>query len=985
MKRRSVLFLAVTGAMIAIATLAAQKKSTLLLLDWAAKGAKEAPVAILIEFGLKDQEPTAWSGRATVQGAKVVHREGYRFKDNDKLVDPNGWQASTHRQPQRPNMAPVMRRLFATAPVGIVLHLADVQSGASLTLDAPSGKLAKVSVPLQEVLAGQTKLLWDGAASVRRIAAATPVVTAKTEDDFPAATYGPDGTLWVAYISYTLKDESRRAGKMQLPEQPADFKAYYRPEFGDQLFFKAYRGGKWSEPVALTGPQEDLVRCAIAVEGNGTVWVAYSANRQGNFDIYVRPLSGQGEPRPGPEQRLTKSPTPDLSPVMCTDQAGNLWLACQSWNEAGTARIALFQCRSGQWSEGPALPGQKEGENRWYAALTAGPDGKVAVAYDVYQDGDYDVHVAVIDGGKATDQLIAGSPKFEARPALAYDPQGRLWVAYEEGPERWGKDYGALEIVNKGHPLYDARMVRLACLADGKLFKPAAELPAPQGPPRQTGERTGIFSYPRLGIDGQGRVWLGYRQKLFTPFGTQPGTNWITVVRRLDGDKWSEAVDLHHSDGLLDSRPVFLPHAGGGLLTVQNTDGRYGTPGDIDNQIYASVVNLPGGAAEPKLVAAEPGGKDAKQTELNTAERAAVRRMRQYTVDAEGKKLRLVRGEFHRHTEISFDGGGDGSLEDMWRYAVDVAALDWIGTTDHDNGNGREYTWWLTQKYTDALYAANVFTPVFSYERSVQYPMGHRNCIFVQRGVMTLPRLAQPDQSKRVGGVHADDTKMLYRYLKELNGICASHTSATGMGTDWRDNDPVVEPVVEIYQGDRNNYEYEDAPRSGHDPQGNKLPASIGGWQPKGFVINALKEKGYRLGFQASSDHISTHISYCVALAERHDRAGITAALRQRHSYAATDDIVLDVRSGTHLMGDEFKTQAVPSLHITAVGVKALAAVHVLKDSAVVQTFKPGKAEFQTTWTDPKPTPGTHFYYVRVEQSDEELAWSSPMWIDYAK
>jgi hypothetical protein len=31
------------------------------------------------------------------------------------------------------------------------------------------------------------------------------------------------------------------------------------------------------------------------------------------------------------------------------------------------------------------------------------------------------------------------------------------------------------------------------------------------------------------------------------------------------------------------------------------------------------------------------------------------------------------------------------------------------------------------------------------------------------------------------------------------------------MGTDWRDNDPVVEPVVEIYQGDRQNYEMPDA------------------------------------------------------------------------------------------------------------------------------------------------------------------------------
>ena len=60
--------------------------------------------------------------------------------------------------------------------------------------------------------------------------------------------------------------------------------------------------------------------------------------------------------------------------------------------------------------------------------------------------------------------------------------------------------------------------------------------------------------------------------------------------------------------------------------------------------------------------------------------------------------------------------------------------------------------------------------------------------------------------------MHADDTKMLYRYLHELGGVCASHTSATSMGTDWRDHDPKVEPLVEIYQGDRMSYEIEGAP-----------------------------------------------------------------------------------------------------------------------------------------------------------------------------
>ena len=71
-----------------------------------------------------------------------------------------------------------------------------------------------------------------------------------------------------------------------------------------------------------------------------------------------------------------------------------------------------------------------------------------------------------------------------------------------------------------------------------------------------------------------------------------------------------------------------------------------------------------------------------------------------------------------------------------------------------------------------------------------------------------------PSRTENSHNTPAPDTQMLYRYLKQFGGIVASHTSGTDMGTDWRDNDPQVEPVVEIYQGDRQNYEMPGAPRT---------------------------------------------------------------------------------------------------------------------------------------------------------------------------
>src|SRR4029450_924536 len=121
------------------------------------------------------------------------------------------------------------------------------------------------------------------------------------------------------------------------------------------------------------------------------------------------------------------------------------------------------------------------------------------------------------------------------------------------------------------------------------------------------------------------------------------------------------------------------------------------------------------------------------------------------------------------------------------------------------------YPWWLTQKTTDAFHLPGLFEPPFTYERSVRYPEGHRNVVFMRRGIRTLPRLPITD---RDNVIHAPDTQLAYKYLHLFDGVCAVHTSATSMGTDWRDNDPVVEPMVEIYQGARQNYERPGAPRS---------------------------------------------------------------------------------------------------------------------------------------------------------------------------
>ena len=109
-----------------------------------------------------------------------------------------------------------------------------------------------------------------------------------------------------------------------------------------------------------------------------------------------------------------------------------------------------------------------------------------------------------------------------------------------------------------------------------------------------------------------------------------------------------------------------------------------------------------------------------------------LKRVRAYRAHLDGQSLRIVRGDMHRHTDESWDGNRDGSLDDAYRYALDAAGFDYLGVCDHkgDVEDPAGYSWWRIQKAVDLYTITGRFTPLYSYERSVEWPNGHRNVFF---------------------------------------------------------------------------------------------------------------------------------------------------------------------------------------------------------------------------------------------------------------
>ncbi|NOZ22400.1 MAG: hypothetical protein GXP25_15070 [Planctomycetes bacterium] len=982
-------------------------------------GVSEDKATLLVTF--RSKEPADCSGQVEVSSGRVTGIRGWRFLARDR-VEGNKWRAQIRRRkPQgyRQRQAVKKGKVLPTTDNGVFIQLADTTPDSQVKI---STKLGEMSFALKDIPYGK-RLQKKRAITIERCAPSTCIAKGIEDEDYPAAAMAPDGTIWLAYIAFTHGKKFVGLREKMTPDIK-DFAYLAEPTGGDRLWLKAFRNGKWEEPVAVTEGGEDLFRPAIAVDGSGRVWVFFSKNvnpkpdlSDGNWELMVRSFSN-GEF--GPAVNVSNAAGPDLCPVATTDSEGRVWVA---WMGGRETNFDIFAATQKDASFGAPQRVSVSKANDWTPAIAADKKGNVAVAWDTYDKGDYDVYLRVFQGGKLGAAMPVGAgQEHDSRASLTYDKQGRLWIAWEQAGPGWGKDQGACERNGGGLRLYAPRKLILKVWDGEKWLQPPAKLaavaPTRDGAkkPSKSGKKVRHIDdtvrglnpmFVRLACDSQGAIWVAFRGRR-GGMRHRVGTVFWSFLTRYDGKGWQSPILLPDSDNILDNRPALIPLPDGNLLVIGSSDERHKFPrggapwrvpkwrrkrakakppkdsnvDKINNNLYASLVAQSALPAVSDITLEEiPAATVAEPRPDIAIELAAVKRMRDYRTNLRGETLRLMRGEFHRHTEISSDGGGDSALIDMWRYALDAAYMDWLGNGDHDNGGGREYSWWSIQKTTDMLKIGTAFVPMFSYERSVSYPEGHRNVVFAKRGIRTLPRLPKSDPNDE-NPPPAPDTQMLYRYLRQHDGVCAEHTSGTNMGTDWRNNDPVVEPFVEIYQGARQNYEMPDAPRS------NTEENSLGGWRPKGFVSLALL-RGYRLAFEASSDHGSTHMSYCNVWVTEPTREGILEGMKKRRVYGSTDDILADVRcvagGKEHFMGEEFELSEPPKFTIKLHGTQPFAKVHVIRQNEYVYSTEPGKADVDITWADASPVAGkTLYYYVRGEQANGELVWISPMWIKYS-
>ena len=922
-------------------------------------------------FGGTDAEVIDWSGSVSAENGSVEIVAPFHFGKGESYT-PTTWKAKNHWEGNF-NLTPQEEVSWPdTRWKGVVVDFEGGNAGW-VALETAQGNASFRPASIR--FGGPTALL-DGRIRIERVPHSKRMGDGSSEDDYPAMTVAPNGRVWVAWIAY--QDEK------------------------DVIKIRSSADGEtWGAIETISEAPGDYYQVALASSGNGKVTAVWSAIVAGVVGLYSRDYSTGNW---SPTAKLTNDIGPNTFPRLAASGDGKLFLAWQSGG-AGHTDISCMIRENSRW--GKAIKVTEHPASDWEPSVAVNSRGDAAIAWDSYRHGNYDVFFRTFSNGKlGALKRVTTSPDFEAHVSVVYDHRDRLWFAWDNGGSNWGKDHYGINGIHRGESgLYFKRRAQVRVLERGRLLRPVESLDAkmPSGSMKPGRMGLGVVlanevftEYPLLQVDGEGRVWAVVRTRTIgrtNPPSLSTGgiiPYWVFHATMFNGHGWTEPVRIPFSEGRNEQRAAVSVDKDGSLWVASQADNgglqpdherfrRYDLwAGKLDNS------QVPGGAVEREfLVAADDLRAPFEVRDSDPAPKPPL--WKTYQMDVGGKKYSVTWGDLHRHTDLSFDGHGDGSMYDVYRYAIDAAKMDFLGLSEHllTTNYMSNYTWRMVDKAIDLYKIPKTFYPLLNYERTVQYPDGHRNIVADGRGYGKI-RIKPGDRSN---GAAEDDMLMLWRKL--LNGgekptaISIPHTSATQMGTDWRYNDEGVERLVEMYQGNRDSYEYYGAPRAAVAES-----LLVGGYvtsgeiRRKGYIWNALA-KGYKMGFIASSDHRSTHMSYAAVYTPTRDYSDIWNSLYERRTYAATDNIIVDFQSEDHAMGEAFASSNVPKLEIGVIGTGTIAQIDIIKDNKIVYTAHPDVEELSMTYEDRDVEPGEHYYYVRVIQADNNLAWASPIWIDY--
>ncbi|MBK9123642.1 MAG: CehA/McbA family metallohydrolase [Chloroflexi bacterium] len=720
---------------------------------------------------------------------------------------------------------------------------------------------------------------------------------------------------------------------------------------GDRVCARTFSDSGFGDIVAWSAHQGIECQPAIAALMDGTIVGVHAARRSGEYRLIARELVGQSL---GAETVIWRSDEGLFHPRLLAVE-NRVWLVFEAVDASAT-RLMVASRVGGAWTVPVSIAAASDWACR--PALAVTPGGVVWCAYDAYQDGHYDVYIQRIDEPGAPVKVSSGG--YQAlQPALTADLQGRLWIAYATNVNTARRD-----------PWWLTKWCAVRCYDGEQLYD------LPEQPERDVYHDDSFqgWEFPAVSLSPTGKVVL-YGQAAHTLRLATCGADGWSPLYTTDQKHWGSWKPRAR---IVGSNPQYVVSMGlyGAQIQRIAFDGNEGAP----------PLLRPHEPVPARAVTTAPKPRPTIQTQT-------------------GDTLSIYFGDLHAHSAY---GDATNDVDEIYHRYRDAYGYDFATLTEHDYLDGiilspsELATFWnIAARVSEdgrfiAMYGYEWTSPAIAEHAAegIRVGEGHRHVVCRTQDV----RLASyADPGLRSGA------RLLERLWGEQALVIPHHTSWAG--TDWNAHDPNLQRVAEICST-HGRFEY-----GGNLPIGYRRDHI----HPDKFVLDALA-MGHRLGFVGGSDShgLRWHAtepegrdSYVpagtrVGWKEDAYRTGMTAVLAsdltrdaifdaiwQRRCYATSGvPIVLNFRVNDHLMGSELATSTPPRLTVAVKGTAGLQAVDIIRSGHPFggMQFVPGadisSVEFELF--DRIIIPGEHhYYYARVTQSDGNMAWSSPIWVDY--
>ena len=348
---------------------------------------------------------------------------------------------------------------------------------------------------------------------------------------------------------------------------------------------------------------------------------------------------------------------------------------------------------------------------------------------------------------------------------------------------------------------------------------------------------------------------------------------------------------------------------------------------------------------------------------------------------------RVFWGDIHVMTVIS---AGLDRPADAYRYARDIAHLDFCATTDGDHADGYYYDeeWEENRQAVRNFYEPGRFVTLLASEYHERQIAGDKNIYYPDDDAALL----------RWSDLEGEQPVALWNALAGRKALTIPHHTSTGSRDmrPWDYHHPEYQRLVEVYSV-WGSSECADCARPGF-------------WRNNAdnSVQQALS-RGYRLGILASGDSHDGHPGNSEWLRLRRGyssglvavscpeltREAVFDALWNRRCYGTSGTrILLSFTLNDASMGEEVdrpEDRIMRRLHIEVAGTAPVRDVTVVRNSRDVYIYHGSGSNEAFEWVDEEnfetvcldAYDGTPFiyYYIRVVQEDGELAWSSPIWV----